>query len=186
MRSFIFAFVGLLFLLLPVVVGAQNPPGFCGGAGSDIPNDVVLDVSLNGRGMVWPNLITQVFFRLHEDGRIEYDSRTPQHVTRHIGRLDDQTLNNLLRLANSSDLLNADQMYPRLEDLKDATLRTCITLNRWDLHKRILVVNYMVGHPSAKGYYPNGLIELTRMVAEIRPKTKYERKHGLVEPGLPY
>ena len=174
---YIFALI-VSFCLLPNVHG-QELSNFCRQAESTPANSVMFEVKLSGRGMTsWP-LIPQVFFRLYDDGRIQYEARNERLMASKKGRLEIKTIENLRRLINRADLVEAQPMYPMLESYKDALMRICVAYTANGRTHRILLINYMPDHPKANGYYPESLVELLRIVQDVRPATSYERKYGL-------
>jgi hypothetical protein len=153
--------------------------------GSANEDRVLLEVTLQGRGMVWPNRMTRVFFRLYNSGKLEYDARTKTKVERRKSRLNRQQVNELIGLAERRDFLEARKKYPALQDLRDATLITRINYTHENISKQILITNYEPDHLRATDYYPASLRRLLQRIMEERPITDYELEYGLGNVGIP-
>jgi hypothetical protein len=183
-RKFLTAYfmvaVGTIFL--PIQVRAQAPSQFCT---DNKDNKILLEVTRSGRGMIWPNLITQLFFRLYIDGVIEYDVSNYRRITRRRHKLSAVEVEQLQALVQKPDLISAARKYPLIESLKDAVMKTCVSYKYQDKYEHILIINYMPDHPQANNYYPSSLKNLLKKVSEVRPKSRYEQKYGLDQIGLP-
>lgn len=169
----------ILIILLASYMNAhgQKVTQFCKQADLT-PNDAVLiEVKRIGTGMTWP-LVPQLFFRVYEDGRIRYEVRSGRLVGSQEGAIDAATIEKLRKLVEADDLVESQLEYPMLAGVGDALMKTCVTYSRGDRYRQILLVNYMPDHPKAKGYYPASLVELLRLVQDLRPSNEYERKHG--------
>ncbi len=85
--------VALTFVLLFVHSAKAQPPSrFCHGV---LDEQVILEVSVLGHGMIWPNFIPHMFFRLYRDGQVIFDERTK---TKLVGR----NIENLCKFPRSS------------------------------------------------------------------------------------
>lgn len=160
------------------VVNGQKFSQFCK-QGSPANSDAVLvEIARIGRGMTWP-LIPQLFLRVYNDGRIEYESLEGNKLILKKAELDATTMERLRRIIEARDLAESRLEYPMLERVSDALMKACVSYKAGGGQLRqILVVNYAPDHSRAKDYYPPSLVELLRMVEQIRPANEYERDHG--------
>jgi hypothetical protein len=117
--KFLFSLIVLLLLVEPLSV--QVPSAFCRGV---LDESVILEVSVTGRGMIWPNLFTQIFFRLRKDGLVVYDARTTSGVVRRSFTLNENELAKLVSLLNARDLSRSSTDYPMLQSMRDAVLKS--------------------------------------------------------------
>jgi hypothetical protein len=147
---------------------------------------IILEINLYGKGMIWPNRRTISFLRLYRNGCMEYDARTTKGIIRRKTSLNQKELSEFISIGQRSDFLNASDKYPELESMRDAVLVTFINFYYQDKIKRIEIINYEPDHPRAKQYYPSSLRELLKQAVKKRPVTTYERKIGPVNPGIPY
>jgi hypothetical protein len=129
--------------------------------------------------MIWPNRVPQLFFRLHENGLLEYEVRTGKQIRARHQTLNRAAVSEIRELIESRDLLESKQEYPFLEDFKDAVMKTCVSYKHGEQYKHILLVNYMPSNQKAQGYYPLSLVKLLERIESIRPKTTYEHRYGL-------
>ncbi|PYS66899.1 MAG: hypothetical protein DMF69_24690 [Acidobacteria bacterium] len=95
-----------------------------------------------------------------------------------------EDLARIVAILNSKELNDARHEYPKLTSMRDAVLRTCVNYRNQD-EKKILLVNYQPSHPQAAEHYPEVLRQLLATISTLRPKSNYERKYGLGEPGIP-
>jgi hypothetical protein len=166
-------------ILLPLSVQGQTPSQFCGNNGDDRSSSVFLEVSRLGRGMVFPNLVPQLFFRVSDNGRIEYQVRSKGRTRTKSGRISQSAVLELKELLEGKDFTNAREEYPLVEGLGDAIMKLCITYKTGERYNRILVVNYMPRHPKAVNYYPASLVKILDKVQGLRPKSEYEHRYAL-------
>ena len=169
----------LLLIIQPL--RAQKPSQFCRGV---LDDGVLLEVTVTGRGMIWPNLVSQVFFRLRKDGVVFYDARVKTGMVRRSFKLNEEELASITSLLSKKDLTEANGEYPILESMRDAVLKTCVDYKD-DVQKKILLINYRPTHAKAAEYYPGSLRDLLTRISKLRPSTSYERKYGGAEAGLP-
>ena len=174
------ATLGLYLTLLTVTVVLSDQTAL----GNN--SKVVLEVLVSGKGMVWPTMNAQVFFRLFEDGRVEYESRTKNRVVRKKAKLKRQEFAEIIQLAETSDFINSSERFRALQTLGDASLTTTIAYRHKDIIKRIEIINYQQANPEARSFYPLAVMKLLDKVIERRPKSDYEKKYGLDTPGIPY
>ena len=166
-------------MLLPLSINAQTSILACKNEAQATTNGVILEITRSGRGMIWPNLVPQLFFRLRENGLLEYEVRTGKQIRTRHQTINRAALSEIQGLIELRELRDARQEYPPLEDFKDAMMKTCVRYKQGDQYRHILLVNYMPGNPKAKGYYPLSLMKLLERVESIRPKADYERRLGL-------
>lgn len=161
------------------VVNGQKFSQFCKKGNPTNSDAVLVEVARIGRGMTWP-LIPQLFLRVYNDGRIEYESLESNKLILKKAELDSTTIERLRRIIEARDLAESQAEYPMLEQVSDALMKTCVSYNAGGGQSRqILVVNYAPDHSRAKDYYPPSLVQLVRMMQQIRPSNEYERDHGL-------
>ncbi len=177
-NGYIYWWSGILILGLCQysVVNGQKLSQFCKGGPTNL-DDVLVEVSRVGRGMTWP-LSPQLFLRVYNDGRIEYESREGNKLVLRQTELNTTDIVRLRRIIEAKDLSQSQLEYPMLHTVKDAFMKTCISYKADGHSRQILVRNYAPGHSKAKDYYPASLVELLRLAERVRPSNDYERKHG--------
>ena len=168
----------LIFLVLTMSVSGQSRSKSCGNSERAQVEKVLLEITREGHGMIVPT-VPQLFFRLHDNGLLEYEVITRREVRARHQRLNRAVVSEIQELLESRDLLDAKQEYPLLEDFKDAVMKTCIRYEQGNHYGHILVMNYMPGNPKAKSYYPPSLMKLLERIESIRPSTNYEHRYGL-------
>ncbi len=159
----------------------MRPSAFCHGV---LDQKVILEVSIFGRGMIWPSFGTQLIFSLRNDGLVAYDARTKNGLAHRSFQLPADQLARVVSILNTNELADARTKYPMLEDMKDALLETCVNI-RANHEKRILIINDQPSHPRGTEYYPKALREVLATAARLRPRTNYEQGHGGGVAGLP-
>ena len=178
--SYIYCWPAILILGLCQysVVNGQKFSQFCKKDNPTNSDAVLVEVARIGRGMTWP-LIPQLFLRVYNDGRIEYESLESNKLILKKAELDSTTIERLRRIIEARDLAESQVEYPMLEQVSDALMKTCVSYKAGGGQSRqILVVNFAPDHSRAKDYYAPSLVELLRMVEQIRPSNEYERDHS--------
>jgi hypothetical protein len=136
--------------------------------------------------MTFP-LKNQVYFRLYEDGRLEYETppvfnpeaeRASFDLVMNETRLEPAAVAELIRIAEQSDLLDAPDSFKPLHTWIDAVMVTTLVYKHGDKEKRIVITNYNPKHKEAGKFYPASLQKLLQKVVELRPKTEEEKKYG--------
>ncbi len=153
--------------------------------GQDSPNDsdkLVFEVTRIGKGNIFP-LKNQLYFRLYNNGRIEYqipprfdpntEKPTWDFITKSI-QLKEVERNRLLNQVGSIDFREVRFFYPALEKEIDALMITKISINSKKGLKDITFHNIRLDHKNAPKLYPDSLVKLLKIVVELRPKTKEE------------
>jgi hypothetical protein len=167
-----------VFLCLPSAANGQIYSQFCKQGNLTGSDSVLIEVARIGRGMTWP-LLPQLFLRVYNDGRIQYELVDDKMVVTKKAELDSTTLERLRKIVEAKDLAESRSEYPKLKSVSDAMMKICVSYKSVDHpYRQILLINYAVDHPRARDYYPHSLVELLRMVEEIRPSNEYERKYG--------
>lgn len=171
--------VSMLFALLSISVHSQSVET------QDVVNDFVLEITREGKGMVFP-LKKQVYFRLYSDGKLEYEvppEFNPEvasvnwelkHLTTYLTEKD---VRQIVRLAEKSDFLKLDGFYQLSQQYSDAIMKTTIVYKNKVLTKTIVINNVQLKSPEAKKHYPSPLIKLLNKIVELRPKTDEEIKY---------
>lgn len=149
-------------------------------------DQVVLDITRQGSGLIFP-ASKQVYFRLYRDGRLEFEvppkfdpeAKQPSfELVKRETKIKTREVDELISLAEQSNLFAASSSYPALEKEIDAVMVTTISYVYGDRKKQIVITNYRPGHPQADTYYPSSLKKLLSRVVELRPKTDDEIQYG--------
>ena len=136
---------------------------------------VILEIMEQWSGMV-PYGRKWVYFRLYDGGRAVYqdlkkseENSRLEPVRREIA-LQQEDYQELLRLLESPDFLNARDAYPKLWQGTDAVYTTTIWYKRQKHSKQIMMINYTDAHAKSKAYYPKSLIALMQLIEAIRKR----------------
>jgi hypothetical protein len=147
---------------------------------------VVLEITRKGAGMTFP-LKKQVYFRLYEDGRLEYETppvfspeaeRASFDLVMNQTRLEPAFVTELIRIAEQPDFLDAPSNFRPFHTWIDAAMLTTLVYKRENKEKRIVITNYNPKHEEAGKFYPASLQRLLQRVVELRPKTEDEKEYG--------
>ena len=138
--------------------------------GSD---QLVLEVTKSYSGVVRaPNDF--IYFRLYQSGRIEFERLSSFNAERKLVKyeftLTPREVEEILRLAEQPDLLNAKGYYPAIALFTDMTTKTVITYKRNELSKRITIMNFKPGLPESESVYPRSLRKLMQKIDELRTR----------------
>lgn len=152
---------------------------------------VVLEITRKGTGLTFP-LKRQVYFRMYEDGRLEYETppvfdpeaKGPSFdLVMNQTRLGPTVVAELIRIAEQPDFLDAPDDFKPLRTWIDAVMVTTLIYRHENKEKRIAITNYNPKHKEARKVYPASLLKLLQRVVELRPKTEDEKKY---ETGFLY
>jgi hypothetical protein len=144
------------------------------------PDKVVLEITTNASGMVYPREGDILDMRLYESGRFEYDDYPNQDppkitsanviITRKESKLNADSVRELIGLAEQPDFLAADDEYPPIQRGVDSQFRKTILFTHRGRQKKIVVVDYGSddGISDAKSRYPASLLQLVRKVYALK------------------
>ena len=147
---------------------------------------VILEITRKGAGLTFP-LKKQVYFRLYEDGRLEYETppvfdpeaeRASFDLVMNETWLEPAIVTELLRIADQPDFLAAPDSFKPLHTWADAAMVTALVYKHENKEKRIVITNYNPKHKEARKFYPASLQKLLQRVVELRPKTEEEKVYG--------
>lgn len=147
------------------------------GTTQDAPADtVLLEIVHELRGMV-PYRGKWLHFRLHQSGRVEYETLTESQENRelrpvrHETQLNSKDQREILRLIEARDFLGAREYYKELWPAVDTLLITTISSSQ-KRKKRIILTNFYSG---ARGYYPEAVVTLMRTIEGLLKTTRGTR-----------
>jgi len=144
------------------------------------PDSLLFDISVQsfamGRTTKFP-----LYFRLYKSGRLEYEVEQKSDSATGIAgvvyvkketQLSASVVEELIRLAEEPDFLNAPGSYASLTPVRDASRSTIIVYSNSarGREKRIVIRDYNPRHPRAESSYPKSLVKLLGRVSELRPK----------------
>jgi hypothetical protein len=118
------------------------------------PDEVVLEVITNARGMVYPKEGDILDFCLYESGRFEYDDYPDQDpprimtssvvITKKEAKVSPDDVRELITLAEQPDFLAAKENYPRLHPHIDDQWITTIIFTHQDRRKKISAIDFWI------------------------------------------
>jgi len=147
---------------------------------------VVLEITRKGVGLTFP-LKKQVYFRMYEDGRLEYETppvfdpeaeRASFDLVMNETRLEPTVIAELIRIADQPGFLAAPDSFKPLHTWVDAAMVTTLVYKHGNKEKRIVIANYNHKHKEAGKFYPASLQKLLQRVVELRPKSEEEKVYG--------
>lgn len=143
-------------------------------------SNVILDISTEAYGPVYPTEGYILDFRLYDNGVLEYDDYPDQNspnakrgniaLTRKETTLSADDVRELVNIAQQPGFLEARPEYPPLRIATDATFTQTIIYRNQGREKRIVVVDYAPGDADAKSYYPAALVRLMQRTCQMKAK----------------